>query len=254
MDAESGELSGGGVAADSWQLHAPFPCRDLVLNGADKPLQNWALDPDCTLNDSESEDVLHGVDPNEVFPSGPPAESSSESDSGISEEPVMERPVTMATTQPAPATIYQVVYDLSSVGGVQSEGGAENVFSIQLDEWSSQVLFSDSCVVSELPVVSAAAVHPPELDGDALYPELQLTDEEQKLLTQEGVSLPSNLPLTKVTPPQLSAANHSVSEPPRRRQLPSVCPKHSHQHNISKAPRGNFSKFSTNVHFELRMN
>ncbi len=31
-----------------------------------------------------------------------------------------------------------------------------------------------------------------------LYPELQLTEEEQKLLTQEGVSLPNNLPLTKV--------------------------------------------------------
>lgn len=31
-----------------------------------------------------------------------------------------------------------------------------------------------------------------------LYPELQLTEEEQKLLNQEGVSLPSNLPLTKV--------------------------------------------------------
>lgn len=28
--------------------------------------------------------------------------------------------------------------------------------------------------------------------------DLQLTEEEQKLLTQEGVSLPSNLPLTKV--------------------------------------------------------
>lgn len=31
-----------------------------------------------------------------------------------------------------------------------------------------------------------------------LYPELNLTEEEQKLLSQEGVSLPNNLPLTKV--------------------------------------------------------
>lgn len=31
-----------------------------------------------------------------------------------------------------------------------------------------------------------------------LHPNLQLTEEEQKLLSQEGVSLPNNLPLTKV--------------------------------------------------------
>ncbi|XP_044063217.1 cyclic AMP-responsive element-binding protein 3-like protein 4 isoform X2 [Siniperca chuatsi] len=204
MDAESGELflsgDGGGMAADSWQLDAPFSCSGLVFGGSEKPLQDWAVDPDCTLNDSESEDVLHGVDPNEVFPSGPPADPSSESDSGISEDPVVESPVAMvttATTQPAPATVYQVVYDISSLGGVKTEPGQENVISIELDEWSSQVLLSDSCIVNELPVVSAARLDPPSPDDDPLYPDLQLTEEEQKLLTQEGVSLPNNLPLTK---------------------------------------------------------
>ncbi|XP_044063219.1 cyclic AMP-responsive element-binding protein 3-like protein 4 isoform X3 [Siniperca chuatsi] len=64
-------------------------------------------------------------------------------------------------------------------------------------EWSSQVLLSDSCIVNELPVVSAARLDPPSPDDDPLYPDLQLTEEEQKLLTQEGVSLPNNLPLTK---------------------------------------------------------
>ncbi|TMS01291.1 Cyclic AMP-responsive element-binding protein 3-like protein 4, partial [Larimichthys crocea] len=71
-------------------------------------------------------------------------------------------------------------------------------------QWSSQVLFSDSCIVNELPVLPAArldggliAVDPPSPDADPLYPDLQLTEEEQKLLSQEGVSLPNNLPLTK---------------------------------------------------------
>ncbi|XP_071325280.1 cyclic AMP-responsive element-binding protein 3-like protein 4 [Trachinotus anak] len=214
MDAESGELflSGdGGVvaAADSWQLDAPFSCSELVYSSSEKPLQDWAVDPDSTLNDSESEDILHGVDPNEVFPSGPPADPSSESDSGISEDPVsIESPITTVTavtaTTTQPTTVYQVVYDISGLGGVKAEPGQENVISIELDEWSSQMLFSDSCVVNELPVVSAtrldgglAVVDPPSPDAGLLYPDLQLTEEEQKLLTQEGISLPNNLPLTK---------------------------------------------------------
>ncbi|XP_008301014.1 cyclic AMP-responsive element-binding protein 3-like protein 4 [Stegastes partitus] len=200
MDAESGELFLGTVATGSWQLDAPFSCSELVFSGSDKPLQDWAVDPDSTLHDSDSEDVLHGVDPNEVFPSGPPADLSSESDSGMSEEPVIESPVTMVTTatnQPALATVYQVVYDINGVGGAKTDAGQENVIAIELDEWSSQVLLSDSCIVNELPVLAArqVAVDPLSPDGD--LPDLQLTEEEQKLLTQEGVSLPSNLPLTK---------------------------------------------------------
>lgn len=72
-----------------------------------------------------------------MFPSGPPADTSSESDSGISEDPVVESPVTLvtaATTPPAPPTIYQVVYDISGLGGVKTEPGQENVISIELGE------------------------------------------------------------------------------------------------------------------------
>ncbi|XP_068179514.1 cyclic AMP-responsive element-binding protein 3-like protein 4 [Antennarius striatus] len=201
MDAESGELFVGGVAADGFHLdNAQLGC----FSSLEEPLPDWAVDPDCALNDSEPEDVLHAVDPNAVFPSGPPVDQSSESDSGISEDPVVESPIASVTPQLPPATVYQVVYDLSSLGRMKPRPAAENVISIELDEWSSQVLFSDSCIVNELSVVPAAhmdgaptATDPPSPGSDLLYPELQLTDEEQKLLSQEGVSLPSNLPLTK---------------------------------------------------------
>ncbi|KAM6935573.1 cyclic AMP-responsive element-binding protein 3-like protein 4 isoform 3-T3 [Lycodopsis pacificus] len=179
MDPESGD---GGVTADSWQLDASFSGSNLVFSGSENPLQVWGV-VDQTMNDSESEDVLQAVDPNEVFPSGPPAGSWSESDNGVSEGPLRT------------PTIYQLVYDISSL---KTEPGQENVVSIELDGWSSQVLFSDSCIVNQLPVVSAARLQdPPSPDRDLLFSDLQLTEEEQKLLTQEGVSLPNNLPLTK---------------------------------------------------------
>lgn len=171
-----------GVSADSWQLDPPFSCCELPSG------QEWALHPERPSEDEEDEDVLHAVDPNEVFPRAPPPDpspscSSSESDSGISEDPAaVEAPPTTTA-----AALYQVVYDLSSV---KTEPG--DVISIELDEWSHQMLFADSCVVSELPVLA-----PPSPHSDLLRPDLQLTEEEQKLLSQEGVSLPSNLPLTK---------------------------------------------------------
>ncbi|CAB1413818.1 unnamed protein product [Pleuronectes platessa] len=144
------------MAADSWQLDAPFGS-DLVFCGSEKPLQDWAVDPVCApVNpDSESEDVLHGVDPNEVFRSGPPADASSESDSGISEEtgatstPTPTTPTTPMTPT-TPTTLYQVVYDISGLGAVKVEPGQENVISIELGEvtakFLSSLFYSDTCL------------------------------------------------------------------------------------------------------------
>ncbi|XP_054916914.1 cyclic AMP-responsive element-binding protein 3-like protein 4 isoform X2 [Poeciliopsis prolifica] len=265
MDTESGAVLPGTGPATHWPGSIGF-------SGPREPLQDWVVDPSCvTLDDSESEDILQAVDPNEVFGAGTgpadtgpadtgpadtgptdtgpadtgptdtgpadtgptdtgptdtgsadtgptdtgpadtgpadtgptdtgPADTSSESDSGISEETPIAM-VTAVNTETSQPSVYQVVYDISSVGGAKSEPGQENIISIELDEWSSQLLFSDSCIMapsSSSPSDCSRSSAP--LSGSdqvPLFPDLRLTEEEQKLLTEEGVSLPSNLPLTK---------------------------------------------------------
>lgn len=129
-----------------------------------------------SLKDSESEEVLNAINPNEVYASAGAQELLSESDSGLSEDLCSDGAHEQKLAVPQMPAVYQVVYDISSLGAVITEQGPShmdvisielgdyhlstdiredvrrmfNVLSLSSDDWSSQMLLPDSCVVNEL--------------------------------------------------------------------------------------------------------
>lgn len=183
-------------------LHCPPPEAPVTML-QEQGLQGWESSGAhaCGLQESEPEDFPKlFIDPNAVYCS----EASPGSDSGISEHPG-RRDSPPAPQAPSSPALYEVVYETEALEKMQEEvGPAVGFISIQLDQWSPPFMTPDACMVSNVPLDAHAHILPragtvnPVLPATLLPCQaLFLTDEEKHLLGQEGISLPSHLPLTK---------------------------------------------------------
>ncbi|MCI4390844.1 hypothetical protein PGIGA_G00127490 [Pangasianodon gigas] len=203
----------GGRVNPAW----PFPDQSLLAHsddGADQFLDSLLNVCECVSGSSSPQwppspcDSGISDDPLSDHLDSPPPSSNLLLDSFFISQHHHLLPVSPPPLQPPPQS------QLQQHSGWAS-GSAEQDISIDVEAWESSLSLYSSmvpqCVPTAGPSPDASSVfqlsvkdlllsnlgEPPKQPSQNLLQELVLNDDEKKLLAKEGVSLPSQLPLTK---------------------------------------------------------
>ncbi|XP_036410846.1 cyclic AMP-responsive element-binding protein 3-like protein 3-A [Megalops cyprinoides] len=164
--------------------------------------EHGMLGPACGGEDF-LDTLLSGSD--SVSVSGSPLWAPSPSDSGISEDPHSDQ---MDSPPPPDSPPFEPRYLHPSQRPMASPDTAEPDISIDLDGWESSFFPDRRCEMQGAPptmgvpltvkdLLLSGTNETPQQTSQQSFQELILNEDEKKLLAKEGVSLPSQLPLTK---------------------------------------------------------